>query len=573
MITPVNPANNLPADGLLIDRSGSGGDSLLQRLQQLGEFRARVVMTDGRRILLDTAFGQLRGQLPVTTQGKTAQLQSGDLIDARLTQAGNQPRLSIERHQPLQQHFRQTDLYRQLQQTPNRILAARVHDQPADGGPRLQIGSRQFRIPADRHLQPGDTVLLRPGDKAGTIRLQRVQPLPLLREALARLLPQQSAPAQGTGSALHRLQQLAQRLPVMTETPRADPPGRAAPAPSAQSVSTPLPPVKPGTTGSSQPRSNAATAADPGPRSAGPHNPPPSSGVTTRPDARPDGLPPAAQPAGAPARKATPADIVRNPATTTPPPASEAATRVQTLLQPLLRLAIDPSRLSPQLLQRTLAELGMTASDPAQRTGPELLPRLVELQALLRDQPQLFERLLRESFSHNPAARDTPATADDWPQWRQQFSQQLDQSINQLLLGKTGLRLQQEQQQPLNMNLVLPLQLPNEPQRELKLRLRERANPDNPEQPAWEVRLSFEFGMLGLITVHILLQENRISAHFWAVEESTWQLIDTQLPDFRRQLLKSGFEPGLFDCFRGQPVTGDDDRPELDGDNLLDIEV
>jgi hypothetical protein len=571
VITPINPASNLPTDGLIIDRTGSAGQSLLQRLQQLGEFRARVVLTEGRRILLDTAFGQLRGQLPAATQGKAAQLQSGDLIEARLTRSGNQPRLSIRHHQPLQQHFRQADLYRQLQQTPNRILAAQVRTQPDGGELRIQIGSRQYPVPADKHLQAGDTVLLRPGDKAGLIEMQRVQPLPLLRQALTRLLPRQSAPAQGTGSALPRLQQLIQQLPGMTEPLRTDPSPQARAAPTAAGQPAPPPSASAGMEkpDGGLPRSDGAMSGSPRPRNAEAHLPQPAPpGMTSRPDARPDAAPPA-RPAETPA---APADTPRNPVTI-PQPGSEAGTRVQMLLQPLLRLVIDPSRLSPQRLQHTLAELGLTTGSPAQQPGPDLLPRLVELQALMRDQPQLFERLLRESFSHNPAARETPVAADDWPQWRQQFSQQLDQSINQLLLGKTGLRLQQEQQQPLNMNLVLPLQLPNEPQRELKLRLRERANPDNPEQPAWEVRLSFEFGMLGLITVHVLLQENRISAHFWAVEESTWRLIDAQLPGFRRQLLQSGFEPGLFDCFRGQPVTADDDRPSLDGDNLLDIEV
>ena len=567
MQIPNRPIDLPAAEGLLLERAVGRSEGLLQRLQQQGSFRAEVVRAEGQRVLLETAFGALRGEQGSSAlAGRTPRLQPGDVIEARIDRSGPQPRLNIQQHQPLQVELRQTVLSRMLQQAPHRLLAARIATARDPGQNLLQIGRQQFAIPRDSRLQHGDTVILRPGERPGEIRLQRVQPRPLLLQALSRLIPKQGEADAAPGGSLARLQQLARQLL----------PPNASPAPSATARSMPLPP---GPAAPASPPPAATTRADtasPMP----PANKPNTAEITTAPAAR----------ASVAGTRSDPLPVTSPPSAGGKPQASvgketggEPPPRLQNLLQALMKLAIQPSRLSPQQLQSSLAQLGLLGGG-GQRTGlpassnAELLPRLIELQALLRDQPELFERLLRGHFnvqagSAQAAAADTADNAAELLQWRQQFSQQLDQSINQLLLGKTGLRLQQDQQQPLNLNLVLPLQLPDEPQRELKLRLRQRPNAEEPEQPAWDVRLSFEFGLLGMITVHVLLQDTRISAHFWAVEEDTWRRIDAELPSFKQQLQRSGFELGLFDCFQGQPKTDDPDSPQVGEGNLLDVEA
>lgn len=559
--TPISRSGAPQAESLLLEQTTSGSERLIARLQQLGSFRAQVMLAEGRQVLLDTAFGQLRGQLPEGGQGPATRLQPGDRIEAQLARGDGPPRLVVRQHQPLQQSLNQPALHRALQLAPNQALAARVAGSSGQET-RLLIGRDQYAIPRDNRLQAGDVVMLRPGDRAGQVELQRIQPLPLLRQALSRLLPQQaSAGSDGAGSGLGRLQQIARQLLGQTGQPQApntsrpgSPATPAATATAARETAQTLPAQ--GKEASPAARTTtAANVASPQSRSAIRAEPP---------------LPPSASRSAATTRPAPVNAMTSSAASENPAPG-----QLQRLLQPLLRMAIDPQQPSPQQLQRTLAELGLatTTGGTATLGRPDLLPRLIELQALLRDQPELFERLIREQTTASAQSPTREAAASDhWTQWRQQFGQLLDQGINQLLLGKTGLRLQQEQQLPVNANLVLPLQLPNEPERELRLKLRERSNPDNPERPAWEVHLSFEFGLLGLITVHLLLQEERISAHFWAVEERTWRLIDEQLPSFRQQLLRSGFQPGLFDCFQGQPKA-DDDPPQTGGDSLLDIQV
>ena len=149
--------------------------------------------------------------------------------------------------------------------------------------------------------------------------------------------------------------------------------------------------------------------------------------------------------------------------------------------------------------------------------------------------------------------------------------QQLEQTITQLLVQKTTIRLNQEQSQPLQINLNIPLQVNNETTA-LKLKIKQRNNCEADENQHWEISLQFELGLLGLIRTNILLQDAKLSAHFWAVKPSTKTLIDAHMDQFKNQLKKSGFELGLFDCFIGKPISEDDTSPSV-GENLVDIKV
>ena len=147
-----------------------------------------------------------------------------------------------------------------------------------------------------------------------------------------------------------------------------------------------------------------------------------------------------------------------------------------------------------------------------------------------------------------------------------------DQSLNQLLFQQTSLRLQQELQQPVAFNLNLPY-LEQQSVKSLQLKIRQKSKQSSPDRQAWEIRLSFEFGLLGLISTHVSLDGNTLSTNFWAVEESTKIKIENALPDFKHQLVNSGFDLGNFFCYLGVP--SNDDKGEFNPmpDSLLDIKV
>ncbi|MFT5224615.1 MAG: hypothetical protein ACI8XX_000360 [Polaribacter sp.] len=147
-----------------------------------------------------------------------------------------------------------------------------------------------------------------------------------------------------------------------------------------------------------------------------------------------------------------------------------------------------------------------------------------------------------------------------------------EQSLNQQLFQQTTLRLQQELQQPIAFNLNIPY-MEEQTVKSLQLRIRQKSKEASTENQGWEIRLSFEFGSLGLISTHILLDGDTLSSSFWAVEESTKNKIHDALPDFKRQLAKSGFTLGSFFCYLGQPPQESDNAFSPVPDSLLDIEV
>ena len=147
-----------------------------------------------------------------------------------------------------------------------------------------------------------------------------------------------------------------------------------------------------------------------------------------------------------------------------------------------------------------------------------------------------------------------------------------EQSLNQRLYQKTSLRFQQELQQPIAFNLNIPY-LEQQEVKSLQLKIRQKNKEDNVENQAWEVRLSFEFDLLGLISTHISLDGDTLSTNFWAVKKGTKNMITVALPEFKQQLVKSGFNLGYFFCYLGQPLPGDDNSFSPVPDSLLNIKV
>lgn len=189
-----------------------------------------------------------------------------------------------------------------------------------------------------------------------------------------------------------------------------------------------------------------------------------------------------------------------------------------------------------------------------------LLVQLLQQAIRLTQKPQTIEGDLRINTEEpfQPIARD--------------IVRLVDQSINQQLLQQTSLRYQQELQQPLALNLSIPIADANDT-KELKLKIRQNSPDAEPEKQSWDIYLDFEFGSLGMISTHLLLEENTLSASFWSVLPTTQDKVDQNLSDFEKQISRAGFNLGQFNSFPGRPPTEPVQQISPSSEALLDIKV
>lgn len=148
----------------------------------------------------------------------------------------------------------------------------------------------------------------------------------------------------------------------------------------------------------------------------------------------------------------------------------------------------------------------------------------------------------------------------------------VDQSLGHQLLQQTNLRYQQELQQPFALNIAIPL---NDQQKiqEMRLKIRQRKSEAEADKQSWDIHLDFEFGLLGLVSTHLILDDGRLSASFWSSKPETRQKIDSNLSAFKAQISGAGFDLGEFHSFPGKPPeTNERDKLDLP-DTLLDIRV
>ncbi len=189
-----------------------------------------------------------------------------------------------------------------------------------------------------------------------------------------------------------------------------------------------------------------------------------------------------------------------------------------------------------------------------------LLAQLLQQVIRLTQKPQTIEGDLKANTEEpvQPIARD--------------IIRLVDQSINQQLLQQTSLRYQQELQQPLALNLSIPITDAKET-RELKLKIRQNSPDAAPEKQSWDIYLDFEFGLLGMISTHLMLEENTLSASFWSVLPATQDKIDQNISDFEKQISRAGFDLGQFSSFPGKPPTEPAQQILPSSEALLDIKV
>ncbi len=529
--------------------------NILLKLEQAGLFRALVVEAKGTQVLLDTAFGQLKGQSPQA-------LSSGDEIQARIVNGKQQPTIKIEQLTLSQPEIPQKIMVQlvkiasTLPPAPPPTASPQAAAQPAltpqiikvlkhdAQQTQLLIGQKNYHIPRQPQLKPGEFLMLKL-DRHGQARLTRIDPQQLLKKAISELLPRlQTSPHNSAG--LSGLQRLVSAILQLKPTDLAKPEQALQAARDA--------PIKPQASRATPVKTTADSSAD-GENIAPLKRPVDSikTGVTPSTHAMPDQARPAA--------------------------ASVASQRViRQLLQQLAAPIANAQHIDAAGIKQLLTRLTLiqpSASSPVQPDLPNIPQQLHLLQQLLQQSPQAFKELVAQivqSHTTMPGHKIDETRLQEVSQlFRNELLQQLDQSSTQMLLQKSTLKLSQEQQQPFQINLNIPLQFKQDTV-QLKLKLKQRQPSEQPQSQHWEVKLSFDLPLLGLISTHLLLQDSTLSASFWAVRNSTKDLIDTHLHQFRQQLVKSGFEPGLFNSYSGQPIGVEDEQTwRKPDDNLLDV--
>ena len=239
---------------------------------------------------------------------------------------------------------------------------------------------------------------------------------------------------------------------------------------------------------------------------------------------------------------------------------------VSTLNQRAIRKMVE---LATHNTLGTKLEKGLSSSSP--------LSLLRQLPQTEQDLNQLIQTLLKTN--HKQAEPDIQQlkkkTSNNNDTLMSQFRDAIrstEQSLNQQLFQQTSLRFQQELQQPIAFNLNIPY-IEQQTVKSMQLKIRQKSKGASAENQAWEIRLSFKFGLLGLISSHILLEGDTLSTSFWAIEETTKNKINDALPDFKQQLVKSGFNLGHFFCYLGQPLQESDYAFSPIPESLLDIKV
>lgn len=514
---------------------------LLPQLQQAGQFRAIVLESAGNRVILDTAFGQIIGKSPET-------LNKGDEIFARLTPGNAEPTIKVAQHIPQTLLIKNQALNTLISKSGQTLLEAKVI-QTDSNKTLIQIGKNKYSLPAQKLLASGDSLLIKAVD-TNQVQLNRIQPQSILKNALSVLLPRNQPQTENTG--LTALQKIVQTiLKVKLE--------HLAPAQSSARSEPKIP-------------ANVATQTSPATLDPSKQN---QSADALNKLTQPLSLPNASKAE----LKSALAAKMDNLLATQLSSKINSVDDLKVLLQQLTETRLPAGQTKPESIQKmlTLLSLLKPASSSASTSQASTVPRQLELlhQSLLKS-PEQFSQLIRQLINTQSEARTSASheksLLDLSSSFRGELLQQVEQTLNHLLIQKTSVRLQQELNQPLQFNLNIPLQLNEHKTTTLKLKIRQKPRNESEDEQHWEINLSFEFGLLGLISTHLLLHDRKISAHFWSVNPATKSLIDTHLDDFRQQLVNSGFELGFFDSHQGQPISVNESQPSLN-ENLVDINV
>ena len=178
--------------------------------------------------------------------------------------------------------------------------------------------------------------------------------------------------------------------------------------------------------------------------------------------------------------------------------------------------------------------------------------------------------------NRSQVGEDSPATKPPPPENLLQLVRDgiklVEQSLSQNLLQRASLGMQQETQQPLSLSFAMPF-LEQQEVKPLQIELAQRDQPQPERENGWDIRLSFEFSGLGLISCHLFLESSTVAASFYSEQEQTRHRIEQALPQLRQQLTDAGFAPGDFHSFTGNPTQKNNLSAKVYSESLIDIEV
>ena len=487
------------------NRSSSTVD-LIRQLTQLGSIEARVATVVRGQAILLTQLGQIAST-------NALNLKAGDLIQIRAGGSEQNPVLKVSKatEKPvILDTSKHASLARQLPagRTVSAILVAQQ-----GSSSKIKIGNQIINIPRQPDLKPGQLVSLVKAADNSAIEIRPIDHRQVLKSAISRLLPQQSAPRENSG-----LTQLVKLVKTI---------------------------------------SNSYSAAD---KQA---SIPASAKTTVTTSQLPGGLPSSVK-----------STITATPSSANIQPA-QTSTSANNLFQALLASIPTMSKLDKTTLAHWVSRLLVPESTGQRPSTQQLLQQLPKSEAPLL---QLLQKIIQQTpnQTQNPGPANVAEVRTTLEEPLQLLARDIiklvEQSSHQQLLQQTSLRYQQELQQPLVINLAIPIS-DDQKTRELRLKIRQKHQTSETQKQCWDIRFDFEFGLLGLISTHLVLDENTLSASFWSELPGTQGKIDSNIDDFKQQLTLAGFDLGQFYSFADRPPEEVAEPMMPASEALLDIKV
>jgi len=460
-----------------------------------------------------------RGQAILLTQlgqissTNALNLKAGDLIQIRTGGTEQNPvlKVSVATEKPVVLDSNKHALLARQLPAGKAVRAILVAQQGSNS--KIRIGNQTINIPRQPELKPGQLVSLVKSTDNSAIEIRPIDHRQVLKSAISRLLPQQAAPRENSG-----LTQLVKLVKTLSNSYSL----------AGKQTSIPV-----------------------------------SAKATTATPQLPGGLSSTLKP------------ILTTTPSSTNTQLAQTSGPANNLLQTLLASVPTISKLDKATLEHWVSRL-LTPESNSQSVSTQQL-----LQQIPKSEPSLLQFLQKivqqtHNQSQNPgqanAAEVKTALEEPLQLLARDIIKLVEQSSNQQLLQQTNLRYQQELQQPLVLNLAIPI-TDEQKTRELRLKIRRKHQNNETQQQCWDIRFDFEFGLLGLISTHLVLDENTLSASFWSELPDTQGKIDSNIDDFKQQLTLAGFNLGQFYSFAGKPPVELDEPVMPASEALLDIKV
>ena len=575
----------IPTDSVSPRPVSSQATDLLAKLKAAGTVEAEVIRQLQGKLLLSSRVGDI-------LTSNTLNYKPGDRVSLRLDGSAQNPVLKVSSVpiKPINLDSRQhTDLARAL--PPDQPVLARVARIVAQQA-EIQLYGQTLKLPRQVNTVKNQLLSLRLNESRRNIEVTLLERKAIYKAILKQLIPRQ---AENATSSLVKLISLGRQ--IMAET-RPQPPSIIAP--------------RSPTTGGHM--THAAQTASP--RGDNGAVKPGSGTNTVRPQAGIAGNTNASRPDAKPG----PSSVINSGIKTMDMAAAKSAES-----SPITRLAghrsPTPERLTLDRSRSTSAgpiSAGIRSTAPTTVADPNALQLLMQLAARLPEVDAAgikrwfeFARLIKQSKTDMPAsisldalrmlkqltdrenftrelmqsiqnsARTTADADNATTRLNSQESLLLqiregvklaEQGLSQNLLQRASLGLQQETQQPVSFNMALPL-IEQQQIKPLFIDLAQRNQAQEKADKSWDIRLSFEFADLGLISCHIVLEGMAVAASFYSEREQTRENIDTALPQLRQQLSAVGFTPGEFHSFQGRAAPKRESTATDFSESLIDIEV